>query len=71
MENGLSVKIELLRGKVTKVTPWTNPARLRTRFSALDAMSWVAAYGLAGNLRRGETLQPPHHRCHGGEACRL
>jgi hypothetical protein len=36
-----SVKIELAAGKVTKVIPWTSPARLTTLFSALDAMSAV------------------------------
>jgi hypothetical protein len=34
-------------------------------FSAHDAMWWVPAYGLVGNPPVGETLQPPHHRCHG------
>ncbi len=38
-----SVKIELAAGKVTKVMPWTSPARLTTRLSALDAMSGVPA----------------------------
>jgi len=36
-----AVKIELAAGKVTKVIPWTSPARLTTLFSALDAMSVV------------------------------
>jgi hypothetical protein len=33
------VKIELAVGKVTKVVPWTTPARLTIRFPALDARS--------------------------------
>ena len=37
---------ELAAGKVTKVMPWTSPARLTTLFSALDAMS-VAGYDAA------------------------
>jgi hypothetical protein len=40
----VSVKIELAAGKVTKVMPWTSPARLTTRFTAFDAMFWVPAY---------------------------
>jgi hypothetical protein len=36
----LAAAVERLQtGKVTKVIPWTSPARLTTLFSALDAMS--------------------------------
>ena len=56
-----SVKIELAAGKVTKVMPWTSPARLTTRFSALDAMSWVPSSSSGFSAGARGLLRPVQH----------
>ena len=53
-----SVRIVLAAGKVTRVMPWTSPARLTTRYSAVDAIVALAFVrpvsraGRAGGRRR-------------------